>query len=169
MTIDESLGADGGACPASAETDLCFKCGDESCCTEYARYQGSAEGRTYRDCLIGCTDTYSECVRACDEVSHGGHIAFAPYLACSEYRCYDECAPPPGPCDECLVRACALERYRCALQADCDTLLACTGECSSILSESCTLACEESATGATVRLFHEFLDCGATQCSVECG
>lgn len=157
----------GEQCPPSSATDLCYRCGDENCCKEYAAYKADPNGSQYKDCLSACTEDYDTCVIDCDSQNHAGHVAFAPYLACSTFSCADECSPPQDACRACVTDNCAESDRKCTEQADCDTLAACTDLCPPS-STDCVNQCKQMATGATVELFDAFWACGKQYCATAC-
>jgi hypothetical protein len=167
----------GGICPVSQETDQCFKCTDEKCCTEYDACKADARcGQYYKECIPTCKlagKTYDECVVQCDGTTGAGHAVFLPYFACGELHCLAECSnDKPDPCAQCLYASCHDTSDACARDRQCDTLRSCVGVCNAAMGpsyQSCVTACNQKASLQAQDELNRFSTCSLQFCAQICG
>ncbi len=171
-TADADADAAAATCPASTETDLCFRCTDEACCNEYDACHGEPRcGQYYQSCIPACEQSgkpYHECVVACDATNQGGHVRFAPYNACSDLHCLGPCAKGKAadPCIQCAVASCVDAFSACYGDADCDTLIACINGCNG--GDSCTASCRAGKSQTALGKGDTLFACWATYCRSTC-
>ena len=163
-------------CPASQESDVCFKCTDETCCHEYDACKADPRCTSYyKQCLPDCKaagKTYDQCVVECDGTNGAGHSEFLPYFACGELHCLAQCQnSAPDPCAQCLYASCRDPADACARDRQCDTLRACVGVCNAgppVSYQSCVSACSQNAGPTAQDEFNRLSTCSVQFCTQTC-
>jgi len=167
--------AEAAACAPSRETNLCFKCTDESCCNEYATCAADPRcAMFYKDCLPQCKadgGSFDTCVVQCDSRNGAGHALFAPYNACTSVKCLTECSDiPPDECTVCSFQTCSGPTGACKADRDCTTLTSCITACAERTPglEKCTTDCVQGRRAETVALYDATLACYRQKCKAAC-
>jgi hypothetical protein len=153
-------------CPASAETEPCSKCEDESCCETYAAYAANPEAVALKECLVGCLGIEPDCEQTCGAQHPDGIADWAARSVCLFHHCLDECLDvPPEPCEKCLYGDC-IDSF-CASQSTTEgwLLSACFATCEgdAACEADCVDQYPEAYEGA-----QEFLACGSVLCGESC-
>lgn len=160
------------SCPASTETDECFRCTDEACCVEYAACHDEPRcGDYFQTCLPQCEasgESYDACVVQCDASQHAGHVRFAPYNACAETHCAGPCGKGKvaDACTSCAIASCLDTYTACLADADCDTLTACVEGCKG--SSACADGCRANKSQAAGSEADQLFACWAIYCKDAC-
>lgn len=146
----------------------CFDCSWERCCQTRIACQDSADCSQYRACLGQCGDP-NEVNERCGQQYPAGLEPVAPFFACMQIRCLDECSNPGtvlDPCVACVFRRCADEQATLASTNEGVQLRKCYAKCNGV--STCTDACDAkhpSAQKASIELFL----CVDARCSFDCG
>jgi hypothetical protein len=162
-------------CPASSETDECFKCTDENCCVEYAACAADPRcGDYYKQCLPSCKAAgkpYSTCVVECDKTNGAGLVLFAPYFACGQLHCLARCSnSAPDLCTQCMYGSCRDEAYACDKDRDCMVLNECVVTCLGLPNyDACAAACTDGKSAAAKQKFSVRNACLLQYCGQTCG
>jgi hypothetical protein len=155
-------------CPASTESNACYRCEDEHCCQTHADFEGDAAAQAYRTCVQGCQGTPS-CVLECAEQGPDGVKHFAERLACVAFFCADAdtCGDVPlAPCLACLHQNCASQFVAVDAEPDGFLFQACASPCAAS-DGACFDACAAKYPGGAP-LYQALGKCGQDQCATEC-
>jgi hypothetical protein len=167
-------------CPASTETNACYRCEDIHCCNTYAACAASAECGAYKLCLQACTNGTPDtgdvaknlpadqnCDLYCYNRHPGGLTLWAPRSACLEQYCYDTDAcgtVPLNACQRCTNQLCAKPQANLSKTPDGQLLLACNAACGTG-GVACLSACLSHYPAASGAL-DAFGSCVTSQCPV---
>jgi hypothetical protein len=174
LNPDASEVVDTAQCDPDADTDTCFQCTDQNCCSQYVACHADPRCADYYTmCLPNCTaggTSYSDCVVQCDGQYGAGHADFAPFNACTLQHCLGPCSNgAPDACTECLYSDCTDQAVACTGDRACDTLFACLTPCiGTANADQCTAACTQGVSQATQDKLNAELTCAVTYCSTAC-
>ena len=154
-------------CPASAETNTCFKCEDEKCCDTFAACDANPDCRkAIQPCIVACAGN-TTCVDGCYKDHPQGLVAWAPRQACLLARCRADCGAKPDTCVDCVIDKCAQTFTRCYADVDCFLITECNARCN-VVDDACIASCKKDRPMASQQLLDDYLNCGGRNCLAEC-
>lgn len=158
------------SCPASIETNKCFKCEEEHCCETYQHCADDPECQAYKNCLKACDPKMPlPCKDKCDQSNPKGIANYAPRIACLSVFCADQdsCSDvPEDPCVKCVGDQCGKPYVNVHADPEGYLLAQCTTLCDSS-DMACFQACFTKYPDA-FPLLETYVNCVATSCNAEC-
>lgn len=155
-------------CPASAETNECWKCEDEHCCDSYAACKvDSPECSAFSLCINDCTTTgdLDTCFAQCDTQNPGGIDLYLRRLSCVQHRCLKECGESEDPCLICANTECGNESVACDTDQSCYKLQRCIAACPQA-DGTCINAC---ISANPTPHWEPYQTCITQRCTTSCG
>ena len=154
----------GQQCPASPETNLCWKCEDENCCDTQAACREDPHCSEIAPCIQACPLTDTACEEQCILEHAAGMQFFGPRMTCIFAQCLAECAAV-DPCITCIVEQCSNSHLACYSNAECYLLEGCVGNCAG--DATCIDNCMTTYAGGAAE-FNLFAICALQKCELAC-
>jgi hypothetical protein len=156
----------GQQCPASPETNECWKCEEERCCDTYNACKDDPACSQIAPCMQTCAQTDTACEENCILTHAAGMHLFGPRMTCIYAQCPagNECGPIDS-CSACISEQCSNSHQACYSNGECFLLEGCVGGCEG--DATCVDTCMVTYAGGVAE-FNLYAICALQKCELSC-